>query len=43
MKVIYQKLRISVNEVDNKSSLWKDEEKFKGLAREMKIETSNLK
>ncbi len=43
MKVINQKLRISVNEVDNESFLGKDEKKLKDLARKMKIETSNLK
>ena len=43
MKVINQKLRISVNEVDNESFLWKDEKRLKDLARKMKIETSNLK
>ena len=43
MKVIDQKLRISVNGVDNVSFLGKDEKKLKDLARKMKIETSNLK
>ena len=40
MKVINQKLRISVNEVDNESFLGKDEKKLKDLGRKMKIETS---
>ena len=33
MKVIYQKFRISVNEVDNESFLGKDEKKLKDSER----------